>query len=181
MQNKIISINITETGSELISLSEVKEWLIVGHDEDNALLTRLIKGVRQAFEKWTKHILIASDVTLIAQVNNCEFRIPRLPIRSIVSVGIRQNDGSYEALTSDDYTQLGDSIIFEKLGIIQIEYSAGYDANDLPAGHPLPDDIKTSIFEEIAFRYDKRGVQGDIGFCSTAELYMTPYINMAYS
>ena len=173
MQNRIIKIGVTPSGNEWISLGDVKEWLIVDHNEDDTLITRLMTAVRMAFEKYTKTCLIDSTVVVMVDLKNPEFKFPRLPFKEINSIDIRKSDGSFTPLSTDEYTELGDSICFETLGVVRIDYDSIWTA--------LPDDIKIAMFSEIAFRYTERGdKKGQSGLCETAEAYLLPYINMSY-
>jgi len=174
MRNRIIKIDQTASNDTWVTLADVKEWLIVEHNEDDALLTRLIKAVRIAFEKWTKMCIVDSVVVVTAEINCGEFKLPRLPFKEINSVDIRESDNSFTAMSTDDYTVLGNSILFEKKGIIRIDYNASWNG-------ALPDDIKIAGFSEIALRYENRGdVKGESGFSQVAETYLLPYVNMSY-
>lgn len=178
MQNKIIKITVTPTDplAEPLVLSDVKEWLIVEHDEDDTLITNIMKGVKIAFQNWAKICLTEATVVVIVDLKCGEFKIPRLPFGEIVSISAKDTDAEsgYTELNADDYEVIGDSICIERLGITRVEYSAGYET--------IPDDIKIAMFSEIAYRYENREKKsGDAGFCDLAESYMLPYLNLSYA
>jgi uncharacterized phiE125 gp8 family phage protein len=197
MQNDIVDIKRRQATSitEPVTLAIVKEWLIIDHNDDDALLTRLIPQVRAAIENKTKLSLVEREVVVTVRLHG-EFKLPYGPVRSITSV-VYSPDADPETLTTDDYKLNGQDqkvIRINKCGMSQITYSAGYGVVVSPEyNNPIPEDLMNGILQEIAYRYEHRGdetntkssagndtVNAIDGISSGAMQYIKPYIGMAW-
>jgi uncharacterized phiE125 gp8 family phage protein len=182
--------------TEPVTLPEVKEWLIIDHTDDDALLTRLISRVRAAIESKAKISLVERSIVLTIDLHR-ESKLPNGPVRTISEVLFRQGtngDGTPDnvTLTTEDYTTDGDDFkVFKssKCGRHKITYTTGYDATN----NPVPDDLKTGILMEIAYRYEHRGdetnaitaagnesVQKVSGISADAMVYIKQFIDYAW-
>jgi uncharacterized phiE125 gp8 family phage protein len=205
MLNSIKDIKNRQANSvtEPVTLAEVKEWLIIDHTDDDTLLTRLISRVRGAVESKTKLSLVERTITVTADLVR-ETKLPHGPVREITEVLFRQgtnDDGTPDSITmtTEDYTTDGEDFkVFKssKCGRHRISYNAGYgtDSGDTPVWNcPVPDDLKTAILMEIAYRYEHRGdetnsisaagnetVQKVSGISADAMVYIKPFIDYAW-
>lgn len=158
-----------------LPLAEVKEYLIVGHDEDNTLISKIRDAVCRSLEEATKRPFIPSTVQFLMEVNNPVVPLPRLPIISIGTNNIRTEPGTFEALATDKYEYLGDELIFEVTGIIDVNYTAGYVIGG------LPDNLRLAALAEIAYRYENRGDKAlPAEFCGTTTQYIANSIVSSY-
>jgi|SRR6478752_3840985 len=176
MQNRIIDIRVSALSDleALLPLETIKTELVINHSEDDNILIRLRKAVIEAFQDYTKHVFQEqTDVTVLANIVNSCFRIPRIPVNAITSVSLKTAPNTYEALAADDYELIGDELLIEKTGIIQIIYKAGYE--------DLPGNLLEAIIAEIVYRYENRNdVQQSQEYAGKAEAYLTPFIYRAY-
>jgi hypothetical protein len=144
----------------------------------DVLLTRLIKAVRGVCENRMKRYLIPVTVTVIARIVDINFLIPRLPVRSIISV-ILLNSNTNLFDTNIGYTwYIDNSIALQQCGVMQIKYQAGYIT---PAD--IPQEIKQAMLSEIAYRYTNRDDNQTVlsnRLSLTADSYLTPFINLSY-
>lgn len=189
--------------TEPVTLAEVKEWLIIDHTDDDTLLTRLISRARAAIENKTKISLVERTIVLTVDLHS-EIKLPHGPVRAISEVIFRQgtnSDGTpdNETLTIEDYTTDGADFIrlkSAKCGRHKITYTAGYGVDtglDPDFNCPVPDDLKTAILMEIAYRYEHRGdetkavssagnetVQKISGLSADTMQYIKPYIDYSW-
>ena len=180
-----------ESITEPVTLSQVKEWLIIDtvNTDDDALLTRLITEVRQAIEKKTKLSLVALTVTVTVDLVR-EFKLPHGPIRGITAVIYRKGTNSNgtpdnETLTVEDYTTDGEDFKVLKskyCGRHKLSYTAGFGADEeIAYNNPIPEDLQKAILSQIAFAYENRGDSNTVGkFSDIAMSYITPFIDNAW-
>lgn len=196
MLNDIVDIKkklVTPT-TEPVDLATVKEWLIIDHTDDDALLTRLIPQVRAAIENKTKKSLVKREITITVRLNR-EFKLPYGPVRSITSV-VYNPGADQETMTTDDYKVFGEdqkSICVNKCGLYKITFTAGFGTEGPDYDNPIPEDLVNGICQEVAYRYEHRGdetntkssagnetVNAIDGISSGAMQYIKPYIGMAW-
>lgn len=158
-----------------LPLSDVKDYLIVGHDDDNTLISKIRDAAIKLIEEQVKRPYIPSIVSFKMQVNNPTVPLPRLPIISISTLSIRCEPNTWTPLTADQYEYLGNDLIFEVTGMIDIIYKAGY------AIGSLPDNLRLAALAETAYRYENRGDKNlSPDLCATANQYITNSIVSSY-
>lgn len=161
-----------------ISLNQVKEYLIITHNEDDAVIQRILDSVVERLEKYCKRPFTPTEITVYMDFCKNPLALPRLPIIELIDLAIKVERGytGYEALALDDYEVFADEIILETTGIVYLKYKAGYSANE------LPESIKLAIYAEVAYRYENRGdKQLPADICQTAQEYLGPYIVTTYA
>lgn len=176
MLNRIIKIDLTARSSDLvIPLADIKESLIVTHDDDDALIERIFKGVCDAVESKTKRLL--SEGTVICTIKNyCnQILLPRIPVISITGIE-RFKDNAWVAFTDFSNTYDSSIICINNFGDFRITYQAGYNVDNL-----LPQGLKDVLLAETAYRYENRGdkLRQD-GLCSEADKLITQYLNLSW-
>lgn len=186
MQNRIMPTNrflkpVTTVKKDTyaldFSLQDVKDYLIVTHNEDDGVIQTIIDAVVSKLEQVVKRPFSYTAVNMLMEVCNATIHLPRLPIIEIDSVSIKTGKGytGFEALTTDEYEFLGDDIILEQLGVMLVVYTAGYTPGNLPS------ELKNATFAEIAYRYQNRGDKTiDDGLCTTAMTYIQHLIVTSY-
>jgi hypothetical protein len=158
-----------------IPLADVKDYLIVSHDDDNTLISKIRDSAISLLEEQTKRPFIPSAVQFIMQVNSSTVPLPRLPIIELSPINIRTEPNTFEVLANDKYEYLGNDLIFEVTGVLDINYKAGY------AIGSLPENLRLAALAEIAYRYENRGDKSlPAELCGTANQYIGNSIVSSY-
>ncbi len=137
---KDIVINPIEGEPEVISVEEAKAQLIVDHDADDNLILGYIRSATQALQMFTGRVFVKSNCKAIwQQLGLCKEYTYNL----CFSDNIELNGGSkYEVnsgeIVTDDST-------------VEIEYTAGYDADK------IPQIVKDAVAMYVADLYENRG------------------------
>jgi hypothetical protein len=159
-----------------LPLTDVKAYLIVEHDEDDDVITKIVKAVCEELGRLTKRPFAPCNVSFVMEVSNPVIPFPYLPLIEITSIEKRVDKDNYESLTSDSYEYIGDELIVEDTGTMRISYEAGYPVDNLP--HAL----RLAALAEIGYRYDNRGDKSlPPGLCETANHYIQNYIVTSYA
>ena len=125
------------TGSEPVSLNEMKSYLKVDFATDDTLITQMIKSARELCEEFTGRSFVESDVLWIVDAEAGD--VIRLPYPDI-----------YEVFDSAGISFSGVSIvraIFQYSGTFEIEYTT--------AGN-CPEGVKLAIMKAVAESYENR-------------------------
>lgn len=158
-----MQITQTEPLEEPITLEEAKSYLKVDFEEDDTLITTLIKAVRKASEKYTGLSFVTRTITLYAENWSSLDELPYGPHQSVTSVVRLAYDNTETTLTTDDYYLKGLAFLSVNVGRVwrlsegrcnnrlRIVYEAGFgEASD------VPEDIKLAILKEVAELYENR-------------------------
>ena len=201
MKNNIIDIKRVETTTtEPVTLTEVKEHLLVTFSDDDTLLTSMITQARTKIEDWCNVSIIAKTVTMIADLYN-EWELPYGPVIGIQGVQTRtttQGSGlpTYETLTSGWGVDGVDFLTFDPFfsntewnmpadvwlqgGDLNYRYKLIYTVGY----NPVPVDLKLAILNEIAFRYENRGEGSTVlsapGICQAAAVLAQAYKRISW-
>lgn len=141
----MLNIQKSYTGTNQISLSDVKNYLKIDYTTDDTLLTNLITEAREVLEDFTNIGFIEATITGITE-STYFIKLPYGPINNIHYIK------TYETGTDISYTYDGfylkpDYLTNEKLKIV---YDAGYDSD-------LENKYKRVWFESISYLYENRG------------------------
>lgn len=165
-----MSLNQTiKPATEPLSLSGVKQHLVVEHSEDDALLYGLIQAERQRAESYTGRAFISQTWEVSLPCFQLEIELPRPPLQSVTSVKYIDTDGAEQTVSSSDYEV--DTAGFvgkvrpvsgaswpstgEVYNAVTIAYVAGYG----DAGSDVPDPIRHGMLININDLYEQRGAQ----------------------
>lgn len=88
------SVTTTDTFSSCISDADVKAWLKVDHDDDDALIQALRDAACDQVERHTGRILRASQVVIDAPNFECIRRLPIGPLTNVRSVAYYLEDAT---------------------------------------------------------------------------------------
>ena len=155
---------ITQPTSEPVTLDELKAYARIDGDDDDILLTGLIKTAREYVENATGRACITQTLEEIrGHFPIACMSLPRYPVQSIVSVKYLNIDGDEETLTNDlDYYLDLDShpaalsparywpATAHRTNAVRVRYIAGGEAADVPQA------FKTAICGLAAFWYEQR-------------------------
>lgn len=153
-----------------LTLDEAKAHLKVDFDDEDALITSLIKSTRQMVEAYTMRQLITATFTLTL----CDFpggwgiiELPRTPAQSISSITYYDGDGTSTTLSTDYYElvkndtvawavlkpgQSWPSVQSDKFEAVTVTFVAGY--GDNPTSVPEP--VRSAMLLLIGHLYEHR-------------------------
>lgn len=157
--NAVLSATFTdENATEPVTLQEAKDWCRIDVTDDDALITRLIKGARKICETYVNLSFITRTVTATIHNGLGNFTLPYGPVTSDVAYF---NLDETDATGYDINNGSGDNVT--------AVYSAGY-----PAGE-LPEDLRTALLCQIAWMYENRGdAKKASGLSLESLLYLKP-------
>lgn len=98
-----IKIN-SETGSEIVSLTEMKNYLRVDHAFDNTLITDMITQARQIIENYLSRDIVAKTRTYYLDESDGLIDIPFGPVASIQSVTVDGTSATHTVIGLDNET-----------------------------------------------------------------------------
>jgi len=160
---------IAPPSSEPISLDEAKAYLRVDHDDEDALIGRLVKTARETAERHTGRAFIAQNWRLWrdAWPISRAVDIPRPPLIAVSAVTARDRSGMETTISSDSYivdnASVPGRLVFTDTAslptdlaaanAVSVAFQAGYGANtsDVPAA------IRNAIVSLVAHLYEARG------------------------
>lgn len=145
-----------------VSLSEVKQWLKIDHNEDDAKLTELIASSVNTVETYintpiiTKSVLYVNDKYQIDENGDMVLYLPYIP--SLIDF-VKVYDINNVATTITNYQRYTRKIVFTDIPSFNVRLNEGYHvqfyagiANDALT---TPADIKITLKEIIAYFYDE--------------------------
>jgi hypothetical protein len=134
-----MKVRFTVTGTEPITLTEMKNYLRVDYSDDDDLITSLITAAREVIEKYCGISIVEKTVNLVWPAYEPILQVPYGPVQS------------YTTLTIDDedVDEPEDNTLREDAGELVMEYVAGYDT--------VPQAIISAIKELTAIYYGNRG------------------------
>ena len=89
-------------GNEIITLGEVKNYVRIDSDDDNAIITNMITQARIWCENYISRDIVPKNRTYYLPSTNGMFDLPFAPIASVVSVLINGNAAEYTEYGLDD-------------------------------------------------------------------------------
>ena len=98
-----IKIN-SVTGSEIISTQDVKDYVRIDTDADDAIIARMIEQARIWCENYISRDIVAKNRTYYVDSTNGVFDIPFAPISSISAVTVQGEAAEYTVLGLDNET-----------------------------------------------------------------------------
>jgi len=153
--------------SEPLTASDVKAWLKVSGNDEDAIITLLISAARESAEKYLRMALISQTITeKFSRFSDYGLRLSISPLISVTSVQYVQPGGSTVTLSNNIYDVLDETkppLIYRKYGqsfptveptpeAISVTYSAGFGAT----GASTPTPIKLAMLLMIADWFDNR-------------------------
>lgn len=154
MPNRLIGEPIkTESGTEPVTVAQVKTKLRETSTDNDTELTALIKPCRQEVERRANISIVEKTIVLSAYLD-CKYKLPYEPVIEITTVelltGYDVNGvAEYDTLDADEY-RVTELFEFEPItaGTYKITYAAGMGT--------VPGDLQQIILSVIAIRYTHR-------------------------
>lgn len=160
-----------------VDLTACKQWLRVDHDDDDTLITDLIKSATEAVQYETRRQLISCTRQLALKTWEAVIQLPYSPLASVTSVQYRrESDGqwttwdaaNYEVntnikpgqirLTASLWPELYEDDGEELPEAVRITYVSGYGA-DYTA---VPSDLRIAIYARVSTLYTHRELLSDV-------------------
>lgn len=86
-RNRLLEVDVvTDPGTDLVSLADAKSYSNVPTDQDDTLISAMIKGAVRTCEDWTRSTFITHNVRTKWLGKTMPMRVFRPPIQSISSV-----------------------------------------------------------------------------------------------
>jgi uncharacterized phiE125 gp8 family phage protein len=157
--NNIYEIKVTD-GAEPISLETAKDWLRVTTEDDDTIITDLIKAARQRIEAYSLKSMVSKSVVLTGYIET-SFNMPYAPISTISAVKALQGQivdtgvNDWDTLDADEYQVIGYN---EKQfrpqfsGVYEITYTTSANADAR---------LKTDLKRVLLWMYENRGDDTD--------------------
>ena len=165
MTDKYTITQTAEPVVEPVSVAELKSFLRITHEGDDALLADMIKAARMFCENYTGKVFISRTFKIVFDRLNDNRIIPlaKGPLVSVSSVKTFDADGSDVPISSEDYTVDANRILMNdgvslhlpprNTRILEVNFIAGYgDAAD-----DVPESIKQAILMKATYMYEQRG------------------------
>jgi uncharacterized phiE125 gp8 family phage protein len=161
------SILLTPPALEPLTLAEAKAHLRVEHNDDNDLITGLVKGARSHVEIATRRALITQRWRLVRDAWPADGRlgVAPAPLKQLVAARIYHSDGTTQALdlTAFIVDKAGATLMLTAGGIvapgriaagIEIDLDAGYG----DAAADVPEPLRQAIRLLLTHWYENRGI-----------------------
>jgi uncharacterized phiE125 gp8 family phage protein len=99
-QNKVNSV----TGSEIVTVSDFKNYARIDTDADDTLIGNMITQARIWCENFISRDIVAKNRTYYLDTTQGIFDLPFAPVASITSVTVKGENETYEAIGLDNET-----------------------------------------------------------------------------
>lgn len=152
---------VTDSAETPLTLTEVKHWLKVDHNDDNGKLTELIASAVKTVENYinnpiiSKTLLYVTDNYVIDRNGDMVLYLPYLPT-SVAFLKVYNVDDVDTTITA--YNRYGIKIVFTTHPPSTVRLNAGYQvqftAGIASNASTTPADIKIVIKEIVAYFYD---------------------------
>lgn len=172
---------------EPISVAEVKTFLRISHDGDDAVLSNYIKAARQFCETYTGIAMISRDFKVSFDISGKALRrnypIPKAPVSAISSVKMVSYSAQETSLESGAYeTDTGFNRIFimnnglnaANQRAIEINFIAGYGEN----ASDIPETLRHAVLMKTAQMYESRGGEDNPTGFDIVDSLLRPYKKM---
>lgn len=165
MTDKYTITQIAEPAIEPVSVSELKSFLRITHEGDDALLTDMIKAARMFCENYTGKVFISRTFKIVFDRLNNNRIIPlaKGPLVSVSNVKTFDVDGNDVPISSDNYIIDTNRIVMNDganlrlpardTRILEVNFTAGYGN----AAADVPESIKQAILMKATYMYEQRG------------------------
>jgi|AntRauTorckE6833_2_1112554.scaffolds.fasta_scaffold07363_3 uncharacterized phiE125 gp8 family phage protein len=179
---------LTEPAVEPIALPELKTFLRISHDSEDAVLGNYIRAARMFCENYTGKSFITRSYKLAFDVlpRSKSIDIQRTPLVSINSVKIFAADGSETVYAPTQYdvdtaayrlhfnTPLSALGGLRSYNALEISFDAGYGTN----AENVPEAIRQGILIKTAELYEHRGDERFSGGLDLVASLLRPYKRM---
>lgn len=168
LRNRIKDVQITEdVATEPLALQEVKDFLKVGHTDEDDLITALIPAARQLLEKQLNISIASKTLKVTLTHDGCyAMALPYGPIGEVTEAKFSYDLCDNVTISSTGFTLIGNEFkqFKGREGWWTLTYDAGY--------AEAPQVIKQGMLKQIAWMYENRGDVAGNGQINPDVLYM---------
>jgi uncharacterized phiE125 gp8 family phage protein len=162
---------VTESGSEPVTLSEMRNWMRLDPTDtsDDALIGSLISAARQHIENLASITIVNKTYSTsfeVSGVNHKQWiiRLPYGPLVSVTTVKYQDGINSFTDLTlNSDYEVYDNKLLLYRQGIFKVQYVTGFGS--------VPFDLKNDIMTLVAWMYENRGKMMNVDNKAKASQY----------
>lgn len=147
-----MQIKYSNIGDEPLTLADVKSWLKVDFDAEDALITSLITGVREKIEEFTGLSLVIKTIEYFNEVIEDEIELPYPNHDAITEVKVN-------GVVSTDYSKTGLTSFIIRPNVVTTTLTSdeyGVYVKYTTTGE-CPQGIKQEMLKLISEKYRKRG------------------------
>lgn len=145
----MLIIDKNATGTNKLTLSNLKSWMKVETTDDDTLITSLITQSRDIIEGYLNMSLVETEIT--GYTDKYEFRLPYSPIIELISVESSEGGETLSYDLTKDYITIFDRLSYD---VIKFIYKAGIDNID--------EGLLMAWMQICSYLYEYRGDEGDL-------------------
>lgn len=170
--------------AEPVGLGEAKAWLKLETDDEDALVAGLIRSAREYCEAFVGQVLIATRfLQTVKEQPAAAIPLARTPLRAIVGVSIRRNDGVLQPVVGGAYAlnEFDDGAASLRVTApvgsgesVEIDYWAGMAAN----WNGVPEALRQGILRLVAHLHAHRDAPDEAGPPLAVAALWRPYRRM---
>jgi len=150
----MLKVDKKQIGSEIINIKEVKSWLRVTYDDDDALITSLIVRSRELVEEYLNISIVDTEITLTATARKTLI-LPFTNINTPVEiVRIRDLDGNNVPYTYNHFEVSFEPTTWSPTQPESPEYVETITHYVVSSNY---EGLKLPLLEIIAYLYENRG------------------------
>lgn len=166
-----MAINVITAPTEYpVSVADAKAALLVDHDQDDALIARLIAAATDEAERLAGRSFVSRTVELVLECWPTEIRLPYPPVQSVTQITYYDEDNAEQTVAAAVYLSVLDVVpplvrtkpgqswpsdALREVSPIRVRYVAGYGA----AGS-VPERYRALILGLVAVDYESREAIG---------------------
>ncbi|MBL4767638.1 MAG: phage head-tail connector protein [Rhodobacteraceae bacterium] len=157
---------VTPPAALPVSLEDMKAWVVIDYDEDDAQITALIEAATQHFDGYSGILgraIMPQTWRVQLPCFQSFMRLPLSPFQSVTSIKYYDEDNAEQTVSGDVYAAYEDSIgafisllpgqswpsSYNRADAVSIDYMVGY-----KNVAKVPGPIKTAIMMLVAEMYD---------------------------
>jgi hypothetical protein len=161
--SRLLSIKIEPISpvTDVITVSEAKQYCRVDFADDDTLFIQLIASSRQRLERYTCRVFLPSNCSAIY---NQECGGDRILLSYSDNILLDAGSDYIDSLVGDVYIETCDKKV-------ELEYTSGYDET--------PEWIKQAVLMDVAWRYENRGDVAATVIDTEVKDYLMPYVKWA--
>ena len=164
--------------AETLTLEQAKAHLRYVDDDEDALITALVKSATQNVEQFTGRALIDQTWELVLDAfptttDELEIKIPKPPLIEVTQIEYDNADGDQIIISSGDYYvdtvsepgwvvpqgTLTWPTTIDAINSVRVRFRAGYLNTDSPPTAAVPDDILAAVKLMLGTLFEHREVQ----------------------